>query len=117
MPLVDDPAYHQGQTDARLDAHDRQLAAINGSVARTAVAVADLAKAVTNQTLEIQALRLEAVAREATVVTTAQALKDAEEARRDKSEQTWSTPLKVTAILASTATVVGTILGFAVIIN
>lgn len=104
-----------GKVEARLDGHDRQLAAINGSVARTADALTELSIHVSDLKLEVQRLRDQNVARDATVLTTAAALKDAEEARRNRSEQAWSTPLKLTAILAGLATVVGTVVGLALL--
>lgn len=107
MTLEED-AFARGQESgkiiARLDGHDRLLAAINGSQARTAEAVAELSR-------QVQRLGDQAIAREATVITTAKALKDAQDAQRDKTEQSWLTPLRLTALLASVATVAGTIVG------
>lgn len=72
-----------GQIAARLADHDQHFRNINGSVAETAKELGKL-------TLEIQRLREQAIARDATVITTAAALKDADDARRKKSAQNWS---------------------------
>jgi hypothetical protein len=105
---LEDEAYFRGKTEgrieARLDGHDKQLAAINGSVTRTAEALSELAS-------QVQRLGDQAIAREATVITTAKALKDAQDAQRDKTEQTWLTPLRLITIMASLATVAGTAIG------
>ena len=107
MTLEED-AYARGKTEgrieARLDGHDKQLLAINGSVERSAEALAEL-------TRQVQRLGDQAIAREATVITTAKALKDAQDAQRDKTEQSWLTPIRLVSILVALATVAGTIVG------
>jgi hypothetical protein len=94
-----------GRIDARLAGHDKHFAAINGSLATIADELAGLK-------LAVQRLGDQAVARDATVVTTAAALKDAEEARRAKSEQTWSPLAKVMASLGTLATVAGVVVAY-----
>lgn len=89
-----------GEINARLAAHDRHFAQINGSVEKVAVELHGL-------TLAVQRLGDQAVARDATVVSTAAALKEAEDARRDRTEQSWSPWTKAFAVLAAVATAVG----------
>lgn len=97
-----DAAYDRGRVaggiDARLAGHDRHFAAINGSLAAIAEEMHGLK-------LAVQRLGDQAVARDATVVTTAAALKDAEDARRDKTKQSWSPIAKLLAVLGTIATV------------
>jgi hypothetical protein len=78
-----DRGIEAGRIEARLDEYAKHFAAINGSVA-------DTARELHLLVLAVQRLEQQAVARDATVVTTAKALKEAEEARRDKSTQSWS---------------------------
>ena len=72
-----------GRVESRLDAHARQLEAINVSVKRTGEALTEL-------TRQVQRLGDQAVARHATVLTTAEALKQAEDARRDRADRAWA---------------------------
>lgn len=91
-----DAGHEAGKIDARLSGHDKHFAAINGQLVRVADELAGLR-------LAVQRLGDQAVARDATVVTTAAALKDAEEARRDKTEQSWSPVSRIVAILSGLA--------------
>jgi hypothetical protein len=92
-----------GRIEARLAQYDQHFAAINGSIADTARELHALV-------LAVQRLGDQAVAREATVVTTAKALKDSEDARRDKSTQSWSPFARFMAALGGLAAL-GTLLG------
>jgi len=100
MDVAEDDAYQRGhlageaagQIAARLDDHDKHFASINGQLAK-------IGEEIHAMVLGVQRLGDQAVARDATVLTTAAALKDAEEARRDKSELAWSPVAKaLTAI-------------------
>jgi hypothetical protein len=91
-----DRGHLQGEVAARLAGHDKHFAAINGSIS-------DLAREMHALTLAVQRLGDQAVSRDATVVTTAAALKDAEDARRSQSEQAWSPYTKIFAALAAVA--------------
>ena len=93
-----------GEIAARLAGHDRHFAAINGSLA-------DLAREMHGLTLAVQRLGDQAVSRDATVVTTAAALKDAEDARRAKSEQSWSPWQKIFAAVGASAALAA-VIGF-----
>ena len=91
-----------GEIAARLAGHDQHFAAINGHLA-------DLVTGQEAVRLAVQRLADQAVSRDATVVTTAAALKDAEDARRAKGDQSW-TPIQrfiavvtVLAVLAATS--------------
>jgi hypothetical protein len=86
----------------RLDSHDRHFALINGSLA-------DMVREIHGLALALQRLADQAVARDATVLTTAAALKEAEEARRDKTEQGWAPWQKALAVVAGLVAVAGLI--------
>jgi hypothetical protein len=89
-----------GEIGARLAGHDKHFEAINGSLEKIAEELHGLK-------LAVQRLGDQAVARDATVVTTAAALKDAEEARRDKVEQSWSPMSRVIAVIGAIGVLVG----------
>jgi len=72
-----------GEIAARLAGHDRHFATINGSMGRVADELRDLR-------LAVQRLGDAADAARATVITTAAALKDAGEARREQVESRWA---------------------------
>ncbi|MFC5268475.1 hypothetical protein ACFPJ1_40755 [Kribbella qitaiheensis] len=92
-----------GKIDARLAGHDKHFATINGSLA-------DVAKELHDLKLAVQRLGDQAVSRDATVVTTAAALKDAEDARRSKTESAWSPVAKAIAIGGVALVAIGTVL-------
>jgi hypothetical protein len=110
MTIQDDDAYARGhlagEIAARLADHDKHFAEINGSLKH-------LADEIHAQTMAVQRLSDQAVSRDATVVTTAAALKDAEDARRAKSESSWS-PLSRTATILGALVAVVTLLGYLV---
>ena len=82
-----------GEVAARLANHDKHFADINGHLA-------ELAREMHEQTLALQRLADQASSRDATAVVTAKALKDADEARRAKSESSWSPMAKLLAVVA-----------------
>jgi hypothetical protein len=90
----------QGEVAARLAGHDKHFSAINGSLA-------DIAREIRDMRLAVQRLADSAASDRATVVTTAAALKDAETARRDKTEQSWTPVQRLFAAVAALAAVVG----------
>lgn len=92
-----------GAIEARLQGHDRHFSDINGQLGRVADELAGLK-------LAVQLLASQAIARDATVVTTAAALKDADEARRNTAERSWSPWSRGLAILAGAVGVVGLVL-------
>lgn len=89
-----DRGHLAGKISERLDSHDKHFAAINGSLG-------DVARELHEMRLSVQRLGDQAISRDATVVTTAAALKDAEEARRDKTTQAWTPIAKALAILGA----------------
>lgn len=89
-----------GRIEQRLATYDRHFETINGSVQSTARQLESL-------TLAIQRLGDQMRANAATVVATAEALKAAEEARRAKTEQSWSPVQKALAVVAGAAALVG----------
>jgi hypothetical protein len=103
--MVETPqeAYDRGHVAGgiaeQLAEHERHLHKINGSIERFAGEVHEL-------TLAVQLLASQAVARDATVVTTAKALKDADEARRATAEHSWSPMAKILAVVAGLAAAV-----------
>jgi hypothetical protein len=108
--VTDSTSYERGvvagEISARLLEHDRHFEKINGSMERVADELHDL-------TLAMQRLGDAAASDRATVITTAAALKSAEEARRDQGEQRWS-PLTRLAVIAGTLAALGTVAGLIV---
>jgi hypothetical protein len=88
--------YDRGRVDAILDEHTQHLAKINGSIDRFAGEVHDLV-------LAVQRLADSTAADRATVLTTAKALKDSDDARRDKGDRRWSPVQRLTAALGGLA--------------
>jgi hypothetical protein len=72
-----------GMVDEKLREYGRHFDRINGSIDQNTAALNRLE-------LAIQQLTEQALSRDRTVVTTAAALKEAEEARRDRTAQSWS---------------------------
>jgi len=81
-----------GKVLQRLDGHDAHLERINGSMEKVATELAGVK-------LALQRLADQAVSRDATVITTAAALKDAEQARRDQAERSWSPVSRLSLVL------------------
>jgi hypothetical protein len=104
-----DRGHIAGEIAARLADHDRHFAAINGSLA-------DVAREMHDLTLAVQRLGDQAVARDATVITTAAALKDAEDARRSKGEQSWTPFARLIAVLGGLVAVV-TLIGYLALVR
>jgi hypothetical protein len=112
VPETPQEAYDRGevagQIAARLAGHDQHFEAINGSLAKIADEMHEL-------TLAVQRLGDQAISRDATVVTTAAALKDAEAARWDRSDRSWDrsdrswSPLaRLSAAIGGAAALIGT---------
>jgi len=91
-----DRGHTAGEISARLAGHDQHFAQINGSIAR-------LADEMHQMVLAVQQLSIEATAREATVVTTAAALKTADDARRNADKASWSPLARFLAAIAGAA--------------
>ena len=98
-----DRGHAAGGIEARLAGHDKHFAAINGSLG-------DIAKELNKMTLAVQRLGDQADANAKTVVSTASALKAAEDARRAKAVQAWSPVQKILAVIAAVATVTSLVL-------
>jgi hypothetical protein len=94
-----DLGHAAGEISARLADHDKHFASINGSLERVANEMHDLV-------LAVQRLADQAEANAKTVITTAAALKDAEAARRDRTEQGWEPWQKALAVLGGLGVVV-----------
>jgi hypothetical protein len=92
--------YEHGKIDQRLAGHDKHLSQINGSLEKVADNLAKL-------NLGIQQLIDSAAADRATVVTTAKALKDADDVRRDRGDARWTPVQRLAAILGGMAAAVG----------
>lgn len=92
--------YEWGRIAERLDHHDKHFETINGTLM-------DVGRNLASLNIGIQRLVDSAEADRATVLTTAKALKDAEEARRDKGEARWSPVQRLAALLGSLAAAVG----------
>jgi len=93
-----------GEIATRLAGHDEHFAAINGSLA-------DIAREMHELTLAVQRLADQAEANAATVIATAKALKDADEARRAQVERTWSPVQKLLAVIAGLAALLAIAIG------
>jgi hypothetical protein len=100
-------AYDQGHTaggiDARLAQHDAHFREINGSIR-------DVATQMASVKLLLQRLADAADSDRRTVVVTAAALKDAEDARRSQGEQRWSPWQKAIALIGACAALVGIVM-------
>jgi hypothetical protein len=81
-----DEGFAAGEMSSQLAAHARHLEKINGSTEKTALELGNL-----NMAMQHMTDRFDAAA--ATVIATADALKDAETARLDKVEHAW-TPIQ-----------------------
>jgi ABC-type transporter Mla subunit MlaD len=96
MPETPSEAFERGakagEIQARLAGHDTHFASINGSLGQIVGELRSL-------NLAVQHLSDQASANAATVITTAAALKDAEDARRDQSVQTWTPWARTLALL------------------
>jgi ElaB/YqjD/DUF883 family membrane-anchored ribosome-binding protein len=99
-PSQYDQGVTAGRIESRLAGHDKHFEAINGSIGKVASELHDIR-------LTVQRLADQAVSRDATVITTAAALRDAEEARRRQADQRWSPWQKSFAVLAAIGVVVG----------
>jgi hypothetical protein len=110
MPESGEDAYERGhlagEIAARLAGHDHHFAQINGSIEKTAQSLVGMSQEIVVLSRAIQRLTDQSVADAVTRVTTAAALKEAEEGRRNKIDQRWS-PLArtITVILAITSVV------------
>lgn len=93
-----------GEIGARLAGHDKHFATINGSIS-------GLRDEMHLLTLAVQRLGDAMDNDRKTVVTTASALKDAETARRDKGEQSWSPWAKMSTTVGALAAFVGLVAG------
>jgi hypothetical protein len=91
-----------GKIEQRLDGHDKHFERINGSLEKMAVNLAEL-------NMSIQQLVDSGKADRATVLTTAAALKAADDARRDRGEARWTPFQRGIAIIATLAAVAGII--------
>ncbi len=95
-----DRGHVAGGIDARLAGHDAHFARINGSLA-------DVARELAGVKLALQRLADSADADRRTVVTTAAALKDAEEARRSTTTDRWGPWQKAAVLIGAVGTIVG----------
>jgi hypothetical protein len=88
-----------GEIAARLAGHDRHFASINGSLEKIATEMHAL-------TLAVQRLGDQAEANAKTVISTAKALKEADETRRQSYEQGFSPIQKVIAVVGAVGVLV-----------
>jgi hypothetical protein len=97
---VTSPDYDRGRIEQRLDGHDQHFERINGSLDKVAKNLADL-------NLGIQRLVDSGQADRATVLTTAAALKAADDARRDKGEARWTPFQRAIAAIGGVGIIAG----------
>lgn len=95
--MVTEPdEYNRGKIEERLASHDKHFEVINGSMKEVAENLAKL-------NLGIQRLIDSSAADRATVITTAQALKNADDARRDRGNAKWTPWQRLAAGIAAIA--------------
>jgi uncharacterized coiled-coil protein SlyX len=99
----------QGVVDARLTEHGEHLEKINGSMSLVADRLKDI-------DLSLQRLTDRFDAAQATVIATANALEKAEQARRVKTETTWSPKAKFLTVLSTGAVAVSSVVGVILLI-
>jgi chromosome segregation ATPase len=103
-------AYDRGHVDggiaARLAEHDKHFVKINGSVERSADELHALNGRVQALRLDVQRVADQNEARDARVIATAAALKEADDARRTKTETVWSPIAKVYATIVTLVAIV-----------
>jgi hypothetical protein len=83
MPVEESQEYYRGKVDATLTEHGKHFDRINGSIERSAEALIELR-------MVVQRLADSAESDRATARVTAIALKEADEARRLRSEEGWT---------------------------
>lgn len=103
-----DRGHLAGSIAERLAEHEKHLSKINGSIDRFGTEMHAL-------TLAVQQLAAQAVSRDATAITTAKALKDADEARRAQAEQHWSPVQRILGAVAGLSALIGIVLGIKVL--
>lgn len=94
-----------GQTESRLSGAEDHLAKINGHIG-------EMVEEIKALRLDVQALGDAATAAANTAVALATALKEADETRRDKSEQSWSPLQRMVGITAIIGVLVGLYIAF-----
>jgi hypothetical protein len=94
-----------GEIAARLAGHDKHFADLNGNVR-------ELRDEVHALNLGIQRLIDSAAADRATVLATAKALRDADDARRDQSETRWAPKGRVVAVVVAAAAVAAVVIAW-----
>lgn len=104
MTEAEQQAYNRGHDaggiSERLAGHDRHFESINGQLKR-------LADGQEAGNLELRELRLQAKAAADTVIATAKALKEADEARRLADDQKWTPATRLYMVLGIIAAIVG----------
>src|SRR5450755_4998150 len=106
---INEVEYQRGRVDAILSNHDKHLDKINGSVEALAVNMEKMASNTQALTMTVQRLADAADADRKTVKVTAEALKQAEEARRDKSEKHWTPFQRIIFVIGGLAGIEGII--------
>lgn len=97
-----DKGVEAGKVLQRLDGHDMHFARINGSLERVGDELHGLK-------LEVQRLSDQAKADAKTLIITAVALKDADQARRDAEQDKWTPVQKAIAVVGVLAVVAGVV--------
>lgn len=100
-----DRGHTAGEIAEQLRRHENHLAKINGSTEKTAVALSALNDTQQQMALQLQRLADQMQSSAKTVIATAAALKDADEARRNADDQSWSPYARAFAAVAALAAV------------
>jgi hypothetical protein len=110
-----DRGHHEGGVEARLREHEKHLNSINGSIERGVTGLADVKTALQQLASDTKAgldtVIATANAAAATVVATADALAKADEARRKKSDASWSPWQKFIGLITSLVIAAGAAAG------
>jgi hypothetical protein len=96
-----DRGHREGGQDARMAAYDIHFRDINGSIRDFAKEMGELNSGVTGLRSDIRAILASMEAAERTRIATAAALKEQEEARRDKNTDSWTPLQRGLAVIAA----------------
>lgn len=97
-----DRGHREGGIDALLSEHGLHLSRINGSLEKNADRMGEMVAGMATMSGDIRAIMDRLDAAERTRIATAAALKDQEDARRSKSEDTWTPLQRTLAVIGAT---------------
>lgn len=104
--------HREGGIDARLAAYDLHFKDINGSIRDFTKEMGQLNSGMDGVRSDIRAILASLDAAERTRIATAQALKEQEEARRDKNTDSWTPLQRGMAVIAAVVGVVALVIAW-----